>query len=554
MRTFGSISRTVKSPNMKAVFDILSQAEGGCYVADSDAKTIRPSKELVVSQRNIDEIKRLMYDEVKGNLVSEGIAFDSLQEAIHKMTDVTRYVTDSFFNPMTGTGIRGVDPGMWNSANTPVSMSPNEATSYYASGGLPAIIIDKKARGALLNGYHFEAGDWIPDIDLQKLKEYAQTIGFDQVVELGSRDALIYGGSIAYPHFKKDMPDTYCYPLAKLVDDGIITKGCIDYFVHADRWNCITVPNYDITARDYLTPDTFFIPIGGIRLATARCAVIRPKKLPYWGALRQIGWSTSDFEGYIRSILAYKIIIASVPIMAQQMSLLVHEIPLDGIIAQNGKETAQQFIDENNAVLRGWSMLNPVTINSFGELKAINRQFANYDELIMSLRQDVAANSGIPESVLFHTLSKGFSDNTEEITLKQSETIKSVNQQVMPSFKTIIKIIVASCFGVDSPYFERADQIKIVFESPEVVTNEERGKLLEKFTMGVKSLVDAGVNVKDAVAITEKFLPDIRVPQDVKNRLSTKEKKEEIPPGLAMLNKEKGGESADEEKPDAQAS
>lgn len=520
MRSFKALEASTKNESFKKIYSILGDHDTNSYVGDSKVS------ELVLSTSCVDQIKTLLYEEVKGRYVKDGIHFQSLQEAKQEyVNNVENYTKDGFFNPMTGTGT-SVDPGTWNSVNTPVSMSPNEATSYYASGGLGKIIIDKKAKGALLNGYSFDA-PFMSECDKEQLKEYAQSIGLDEAIKTGARDALIYGGSMCYPAFKKDNPDTYCLPLNQLVDEHIIEKDCIDRFVQADRWNCVIVPDYNITARDYLYPSTFFIPIGGIRVATARCAMIRPTKLPYWGVIRQIGWGTSDFEGYIRSILAYRIIIASVPIMAQQMSLLVHEIPLDGIIAQNGKDAADEFVKENNETLRRWSMNNPMTINSFGELKAINRTFTNYNDLIISLRQDIAANSGLAESVLFHTQPTGFSDNKEDITLKQSETLKSVNEEIMPAFKPIIKILIASCFGTDSEYFEKADRVRIAFESPEVVTNEERGKLLEKFCNGVAALKGASIPIKTSVEIAQQFLPDMKIPRSIIDKLEDENDSEE---------------------------
>ena len=526
-RSFKSISETVSDASFKEIYTILADRE------HAKKGTLDSLDYLPISYNDVSKIKALMFSKVRANMVADGASFASLDEAIVQSTAYSRqllrestpaprnesqFVKDGFYNPLTGVGVRGIDPGMWDSASTPVSLSPNEATSYYSSGGIPQIIVDKKSKGALLNGYHFES-DAMSEKDRNALKEYAQSVNFDQALEMAVRDGLVYGGSILYPHFKRDTPDTYCLPLNQLVDEGVIDKNCIDYFVTADRWNCIVVPNYDITARDYLTPDTFYIPIGGIRLASKRCAIIKPKRLPYWGALRQLGWGVSDFEGYIRSILSYKIIIASVPIMAQQMSLLVHEIPLDGIIAQNGPDSADAFAEANSARMRNWSMLNPITINSFGKLTAINRSFAEYSDLIMSLRQDVSANSGIPESAIFHTLSKGFSDNTEEVTIKQSETIKNVNNSILPSIQPLVKILVYSCFGKDSDQAKVCDKVRLSFESPTVITNEEKGKLLEKFSNAINMITQSGAKLSDSVKIAKCFIPEMNIPEEVMQRL-----------------------------------
>jgi hypothetical protein len=264
-------------------------------------------------------------------------------------------VMDGYYNAMTGQGVTGFDPGSFNLAYTPVSMSPNECTSYYSNGGLPAIIIDKKVKGAMINGYNFVCNDedtGLSEKDRKTLKDYANKVGFDQQIEHTDRDGLAYGGAFLYPVFKKDRPDTFEMPVEQLFAEKLIEKDSIDYFVEGDRWNSILVPNYNIAAKDYLSPDTYMIPLAGVRVNHERMAIVRPILLPYWGALRQLGWGRSDFESYVQSILAYKILIASVPIMAQQMSLLVHIIPLDGIIAENGPAYAQGFAQNNNQLLR----------------------------------------------------------------------------------------------------------------------------------------------------------------------------------------------------------
>ena len=535
---------------LKTVFSLLAERE---QITDEFVGDSVMSKEVSLSINDANIIKDSMYDMVRGNLTSDGSTLMTLTELEKNMSSVMPTITkmvqnrvgnmkmitdalksgkplndpvlqDGFFNALTGTGVGGFDPGSFNLAYTPVSMSPNEATSYYSNGGIPAIIIDKKVKGALINGYNFVSNNeetGLTEDDRLRLKEYANSVGFDQQIEHTDRDGLIYGGAFLYPVFNNDDPSTYDMPIKELFERRIIDKDCISYFVEGDRWNSIMVPNYNITAKDYLSPETYMIPLAGVRVHSERMAIIRPLLLPYWGALRQLGWGRSDFESYVRSILAYKILIASIPIMAQQMSLLVHTIPLDGIIAQNGPASAEQFVQANNARMRAWSMLNPMTINSYGELKAIDRSFADFDKLNMALRQDVAANSGIPESVLFHTLSTGFSDNTEEITYKQSETIRNINNAVIPSYRNIVKILIASCFGPNSPQFKKSDTVRISFDSPDVITNEERGKMFEKFTSGINMLKTAGINVHDSVVIARKFMPEIDISEEIMDNLET---------------------------------
>ena len=89
-----------------------------------------------------------------------------------------------------------------------------------------------------------------------------------------------------------------------------------------------------------------YVPISGISVNAHRSAMLRPKNYLTGGALRQLGWSVSDYEGYMRSIYAYEIMIASIPIMAQQMSLLMYEMPLEGMLATMGITEAKEFMKQ----------------------------------------------------------------------------------------------------------------------------------------------------------------------------------------------------------------
>ena len=553
-KSFKAISSELnKDSPWKDIFDSLAEKESRLKKGVNDSYVDL----MGFTTSEIDGYKEQMYKIVQGNIAKDG-PLVTLPELEKKMTSVLpetikamsnkstnfqvvldafkkgmspdqmlkdTHVMDGYYNAMTGQGVTGFDPGSFNMAYTPVSMSPNECTSYYSNGGLPAIIIDKKVKGAMINGYNFVCNDedtGLNEKDRKTLKDYANDLGFDQQIEHTDRDGLGYGGAFMYPVFKRDRPETFDMPVEQLFAEGIVDKDSIDYFVEGDRWNSIMVPNYNIAAKDYLSPDSYMIPLAGVRVNHERMAIVRPILLPYWGALRQLGWGRSDFESYIQSILAYKILIASVPIMAQQMSLLVHIIPLDGIIAENGPAYAQGFAQNNSQLLRAWSFLNPLTINSYGELKAIDRSFSDFDKLNMALRQDVAANSGIPESVLFHTQQSGFSNNIEDSTLKQSETIRNINNAVIPSYKNIIKLLIASCFGANSEQFKKADNVRISFDSPDIISSEERSKMLEKFSSGVNMLVTAGINVHDAVTISNSFMPEIVITEEIMGKLETK--------------------------------
>lgn len=509
MRSFKELAADNKTPKyLQKTYAILNNKD---YTADSS----RPGSHSI---DDIDSIQQIAFEEVKANLVKDGLSFQSLEECKQLIAK------DGFYNPMSNINTPQ-DAGYYNQAFVPIAMGPMDATASYSSGGLPQLIIDKKAKSVLLNGYQFESKHsfWTHD-KLSRLKEYADSIGFQAKLVDALRDGFIYGGSVLYPSFKKDDVNTFRLGVKQLLKQGILSKDCISHWVHADRWNTVVIPDYNITAQDYLFAKQYYIPLAGLSVATERSAVIRPKELPYWGAIRQLGWGSSDYEGYIKSILGYEVLIASIPIMAQQMSLLIHEIPLDGIIAQNGLESARDFMKENDDQLRRWSMNNPKTVNAFGKISTVNRSYTGYDDLGMMLRQDIAAQSGIPEAVLFHTQPKGFSNNTEESLLKQSETVRMTQNAILPILRPLVEIMVVSCFGPEEEFIKALPYLQINFESPVVATETERSESSARYAASLSSLVTAGVPIKEAVELMQQFFREIEISGDFLLAVEQREK------------------------------
>lgn len=527
MATFKSLTESEKNTHFKNIFEIISRHEAvSCDMTqDGSGETI------TLDSGELDQIKNEMYAEVQEGLTQDG-AYQSAsemkeslrlkvkdnldafmrQETSRRLNEARRLqekdgtlTQDGYFNPTTGVGTY-IDPGMDTRASIPVSLTPNEATAYYANGGLPARVINKKAGCLSLNGVHFECSKFKPD-EIAELEDYAQKCGFIEGYSNAITQALIFGGAVLYPYMKSDSPLTTnldMMPLLKTLPE----KDFISYWVTADRWNTVFVPDYNITAQDYMYAKSLFIPLGGYRVNTRRCAMVRPTKLPFWGAIRQLGWSTSDFEGWIKDYESYEIMKMSLPIMAQQMSLMYHEIPADSMIIENGPQYARKFFKENEAEMREWSMLHPKAINSVGEIKVIERTYTGFQQLIQEARLALCASTSFPETALFEEKSSGLaSDNTIDITLKQSESIRLLFNNVAPSFKNCIELLVYSCFGKNSEQAKCAREVRIKADDGVILSDSDKANLGVQFVQIAGQLTAMGVPMKSAIETACKFVP-----------------------------------------------
>ena len=537
MATFNELTHTEKNAHHKNIFSILAKHEAECAetqdgyseitLDNSELELIKDEMAAIVRDsrpgtQTAEEMRKHLIADFPQRLQAKLLEREKALALRNEMQKNAGIVQDGYFNPTSDIGTY-IDPGMQTESFIPVSMTPNEATSYYANGGVPARIINKKAGCLSLDGVKFECNDMSPD-DLKALEDYAHACGFDEAYAQAITQSLIFGGAVTYPVLDGDNPLSFQKSVKEVLASLRKDKDFIKYWVNADRWNCVFVPEYNITAQDYLYAKSLFIPLGGVRVSTERVAMVRPQKLPFWGAIQQLGWATSDFEGWIKDFESYQIMKMSLPIMAQQSSLMYHAMPADGLIIENGPEFAKQFFKENERQMREWSMLHPRAINSVGEIKILERTYSGYRDLLNESRLALCASSGVAESILFEEKATGLaSDNREDVTLKQSEMIRLLFNTVAPSFKNCIQLLVYSCFGLNSEQARLADKVKIKADNGFVLSEMDKAQLGQTFTAIAGQQVAMGVPLSTAIKFAQKFVPSADIDDDMMSELTAGE-------------------------------
>lgn len=531
MATFKSLTASEKNEHFKNVFGVIASHESEAKETEdgyaeialdaSELDLIRDEMHSVVKEsRTGTQTATEMREHLRVDIAEKINARIAERQAVTELAQNKGIVQDGYLNH-GGIG-SFIDPGMQVESFIPVSITPAEATAYYANGGIPARIINKKAGCLSLDGVHFECDAFSPD-DLTRLEEHSEKTGFDKAYNDAITQALVFGGASAYPVLAGDNPIRTQMDKEALLKD-LPEKNFIRYWVVADRWNNVFVPNFNITAQDYLYAKTMFIPLGGVRVSTDRMALVRPSRLPFWGAIQQMGWSTSEFEGWIKDFESYQIMKMSLPIMAQQSSLMYHSMPADGLIIENGPKYAKKFFEENEREMREWNMLHPKTINSIGEIKVIERTYTGFKDLLNESRLGLCASSGMQESVLFAEKATGLaSDNRDDVELKQSETIRLLFNNVAPAFQNCIELLVYSCFGKNSEQAKHAKEVRIKADDGVILSDQDKAQLGQAFSSIAGQLVGIGAPMATAIKIAQKFVPSAELDEETMDVLTAGE-------------------------------
>lgn len=537
----------VQEPYFAKVFSYIKKQAHVSNIAGDTATPI-----YTFGSAAIDELRDMQYGEVTTRMIASKQKFETPAEAwnsqLLKITgDMVRIAgsIDEGIGPNTNPIYKWgtlSDPTSYTHAQMPISFSPMESSAVYANGGLPAEIVNKKTRAMVLNGATFKTHNskfWDGD-KIEMLEAAAESTGFNDKAADGICDSFLYGGNALYPVFKDDSPTKMLKPLDKM----LLEKGCIDRWVNADRWNITTVPSFIITARDYLNPDTILIPMANVELNTKRVCMIRPKSLPYWAAIFNLGWCPPDLNGWMRSYYSYEITQMSVPVMAQQMSLLLYRMPLDALNATIGKEGVEKLMAVNEQKMAEWNSLNPKAVNMVGEVEVVNRTYSGFDLFVGATKSELAAQCGLPEPSLWHTPNKGFSDNTQESLLKQSETLKMNQQVIEKSTGPARDALIAHVWGSDSEEWKHRNDIKLIFNKPVISTEKDLAEVGARFAASVNSFVQAGVSPDVAIDLSKTFFPSVKITDDMVKRA-----KESYDKMMAQSNKAPGeGETSNGKK------
>lgn len=486
----------------KDVFSIIKDGNKHCIAGDATTPIYQ------LNQSQIDAIRTRTEEQIRANYISNGQAFQSLDECRKEMR--YKIAGDDAFNPKTGIGTL-MDPSMFTHSTVPIVMGLHEETALYASGGLPAEIIDKKSHAMTLNGVSAKAtNDKFWDNDrIEQIEQTAFETGLNDVLGDGICSTHIYGGSIVYPIFKEESPTSFITP----IDTLNLEKGCVDRWVTIDRWNITTIPSYKIMQKDYINPKSMFIPQECVEIDTSRMAILRPKPMPYWAVLYNLGWSPSDFCGWMRAYYGYEITMQSIPVMAQQMSLLLYKMPLDALNATLSPDAIKKLMAVNEEKMSEWSAVNPKAVNMVGDVEVVNRTYSGFDHFIGSMKSNLASQCDIPEPVLWHTPNKGFSDNTTESLLKQSESLRMKQKFIERSLKPTRDILIAATWGKDSEEYKHKDELQLTLSKPTISTEKDMAEAGARFAASVSSFAASGVAPDIAIKLTAPFFPSVKVSQ-----------------------------------------
>jgi hypothetical protein len=215
----------------------------------------------------------------------------------------------------------------------------------------------------------------------------------------------------------------------------------------------------------------------------SRCArVVTSEQSGYWGTILTMGWGLSDIPGWIESVYNYYNVMAAIPAMINQMSILIRTFEVDGMLATEGLNILDDLNFEETVKIRQLSNNNPISIDAVGKIQAIQRDFKEVPALVRLLRQDIGGRANIAEELIWSSERGAFSsgDNTDGAMEKLWENNKYIHKDAAAQLKNIAMLQIVNALGKDREIISALPYTTIEFDNPVIANAETRSAIAEK--------------------------------------------------------------------------
>lgn len=520
-------------------------------VSDVRAKSMESARQAsiaVMNKSSMDSIHREIY---KGANIKDIVGGKVSAHDYTRTMDSVYNNALNINNSYDKTNDISIEPNIW--------ISPWEASNIYSQKGLIETVLNKKAKSVQLNGVKIQN----PRLSARQIDLVSENLFMKNTANLISDTlltSLIYGGSLVFPLFKKDTPLTTNLSISSLIKLGIIEKGCIDRFIELDRWNTMILPATSPTQKDFVKPDKFFIPYLGSWVSGQRCARVVPNKQAGWfGYMFNQGWGLSDIVGYYKEFCDYTISMRQIPLMLNQMSILVRTLNPDGILATEGANALREMLDSETVNMREVSVNNPITMDVFGELTSVNRDFAEVVNLMRLLQQDFGAKANIPAPLIWSYEKGAFSsgDDTEGQLSKQWESTKYLHKDTEVQCKEFAMLLVLDTLGVSKEIMEALPYTNIKFDTPIIANANERAKVGNLLSDAYFNFVSGQMPMDKALELVSNFASDdmsisSEIIEGLKNRQTEFDELANRKQELEMEQMQKNLDTVEEKEPKVQ--
>lgn len=353
------------------------------------------------------------------------------------------YGAGSLF-PMAGMGtqISQADTMWLNNRWYLISNFRQLLSEMYVEHGIVQTLVDQPVEDAFRSGFEVKSSQ-IDGDDHERLWNYMERHGVIEAIKQSAKWARLFGGGGVF--IITDQDPTKPLNVKAIKEDSPLEFRAVDMW---ELYNSQVNIDGDIGEGDFLTKDSDrWFDYYGHRVHESRVKIIKGKQPPSFIRPRLRGWGMSELERIVRTFNQY---------MKNQNVVfeLLDEAKID-VYKIKGMNTALLNASGTNALTNRVQMgnmiknyLNALTMDVEDDYQQKQMNFTGLGEMLVQIRQGIAADLKMPITKLFGISAAGFSSGEDDIENYNSMIESEVRAKIKFHVIEIVGICCQKLFGI----------------------------------------------------------------------------------------------------------
>jgi len=347
----------------------------------------------------------------------------------------------------------------------------------YVEHGIVQTLVDQPVDDAFRGGFEIKT-DQLSKDEVEQLQAYMEKDGIIRAITQSIKWARLYGGGAVI--LITDQPASTPLNLKALTDKSPIEFRAVDMWeLYSDQVN--------VEGRDTVLDDTQdFFHYYGVRVHPSRVYKIMGKQAPAFIRPRLRGWGMSELERLVRSLNQYMKNQDVVFDLLDEAKVDIYKMKNfnSALMTPEGTTNVSKRIQSAN-MIKNYN--NALTMDTDDEYEQKQINFAGLSDMLIQIRQGIAADLKMPVTKLFGISAAGFNSGEDDI--------ENYNSMIESEIRSRVKFIVLDMIAVccQRMFGMVPDDMKIEFPPLRILGADQEQQVKDRKFNRVMSALSTGV-------------------------------------------------------------
>jgi phage-related protein (TIGR01555 family) len=347
-----------------------------------------------------------------------------------------------FPSPGMGTQISQADTMWLNNRWYLISNFRQLLSEMYVEHGIVQTLVDQPVEDAFRSGFEVKSSQ-IDGDDHEKLWNYMERHGVIEAIKQSAKWARLFGGGGVF--IITDQDPAKALNIKAIKEDSPLEFRAVDMW---ELYNSQVNIDGDIGEGDFLTTiDDRWYDYYGHRVHESRIKTIAGKQPPSFIRPRLRGWGMSELEKIVRTFNQYLKNQNVVFELLDEAKVDVYKIKgmNTALLNTSGTTALTNRVQMGNMIK---NYLNALTMDVEDDYEQKQMNFTGLGEMLVQIRQGIAADLKMPITKLFGISAAGFNSGEDDIENYNSMIESEVRAKIKFHVIEIVGICCQKLFGI----------------------------------------------------------------------------------------------------------